>query len=362
MRGTRSSPATAAGETFSDTKRSDKRRAVSQTGSKEMQLTRQLESTLRASKLPPAPAPTPEQTSPALQSTWNTPEARPSMQHPNADSAPVASSTRSDHASSISTGSNVQAHEHGYMDLIDQFGAAGIQSQALPAKASSNISRSRAQQASSYPEVQTVPSSSFSTASTTSSSEAAQSAQQRHNDSNVLSAAGHRPTSIMLPIQTNTQPIEAEERTMASEAEKLRAGRLPSLLHDNMSTLKTYFVECPPADGPLSPYNLSQPETPSTRDFDSTPPSEMSSSAHESSEQFPLRNHGGNFLPSPQLPSPGFSLYHLPEENQTSATTLKKLPSMDHLVRQWDDGVEQRRLTNADTLDTDLGYLGRVIL
>ena len=363
MRGTRSSPATAAGETSPNTTRCQKRRAMPQTGRKEIQQTRRLESTPRAAQLPPAPASTSEWTSPALQSTGATPEARPSIQRPNADSAPVASSTNSDYASSISTGSNVRAHE--YTDLVDRFGAAGIRSQALPGKPSSNILRSRAQQASCYPKEPTAPPSSPSTAPQAYFIQAAQSVQQQRNDSDAHPAGEHRAASIMLPIQANTLPAESEDRTheiTAAEARKLRATRLPSLLHDNKSTLNSFFIECPPADGPLSPYNLSQPDTPSTRDFDSTPPSEMSSSARGSSEHFPMRNHDGNFLPSPQLPSPGFSLYHLPEENQASATTLRELPLMDHLVRQWDDGVEQRRLTNADTLDTDLGYLGRVIL
>ncbi|KAL8865026.1 MAG: hypothetical protein Q9174_007114 [Haloplaca sp. 1 TL-2023] len=324
------------------------------------------ESTPCPDQLPRAPAPTPERTSPSLQSTWTTPKARPSIQRPNADSTTVASSSNSYYASSVSTGTNVQAHEN--TDLIDQFGATGIRNnQSLPAPPLSTTSRSHSQQANSYPEAQTAPPSSFSTAPTTWSGEASRSVQQRHNDSGEHYATRHRATSIMLPIQTNTPPAKSEERThepTASDERNLRARRLPSLLHDNKSTINTYFIECPPADGgALSPYNLSQPDTPSTRDFDSTPASEMSPSAHESSdEQYPLRNHDGNFLPPPQLPSPGFSLYHLPEENHTSATTLKKLPSMDHLVRQWDDGAEQRRMSHVDTLGTDLGYLGRVIL
>ncbi|KAL8870254.1 MAG: hypothetical protein Q9174_003658 [Haloplaca sp. 1 TL-2023] len=358
MRGTRSAPATPAGETSLDTRRPKKRKAMVQPAKREMQ-----ESTPCPDQLPRAPAPTPERTSPSLQSTWTTPRARPSIQRANADSTTVASSRNSHYASSVSTGTNVQAHEN--TDLIDRFGATTIPSQSMAAQPLSSTLPNHAQQARSYAEEQTAPPSSFSNAPTTWSRDAAQDVQPRHNDPGVHHATAHRATSIMLPIQTNIPHAESEDRSHEmnqSVGGNLRERRLPSLLHDNKSTINTYFIECPPADGPLSPYNLSQPDTPSTRDFDSTPPSEMSSSARESREQYPLRNHDGNFLPSPQLPSPGFSLYHLPEENQTSATTLKKLPSMDHLVRQWDDGAEQRRMSHADTLGTDLGYLGRVIL
>ena len=62
----------------------------------------------------------------------------------------------------------------------------------------------------------------------------------------------------------------------------------------------------------------------------------------------------------------GFGGYNLPEPDQGSTQTLKRIPnksfssSKHDQVHSWNDGSEHR-MTALDTLITDLGYLGKVI-
>ncbi|KAL8849563.1 MAG: hypothetical protein Q9221_005497 [Calogaya cf. arnoldii] len=192
---------------------------------------------------------------------------------------------------------------------------------------------------------------------------------------------------FVLPIQTNTPPIrlsEGEKSQTNSVTRVARSARPPSLLHDSRVTLESLYRTSPMLDGQLSPHYLSQPESPSVRDFDEAWESESQSRLASQStpgEIPPVLAEStfgkGEFelLPMPQLPSPGFQVYSLPEAEHASSLTLRKLPSdtfteshqrspssqSHRFVQSWDDGSDQRHLTALDELVDDLGHLGRII-
>lgn len=190
-----------------------------------------------------------------------------------------------------------------------------------------------------------------------------------------------------LPIQTNTPRIglsEGEKSRTSSVTRVARSARPPSLLHDNRETLESFYLASPTLDGQLSPHYLSQPESPSVRDFEEAWESEDQSRLASQStpcESPPLLGNptfGGDFdlLPMPQLPSSGFQGYSLPETEHASTLTLRKLPSntftpsqqrspsshSHRLVQSWNDGSNQQHLTALDELVDDLGHLGQIII
>lgn len=141
-----------------------------------------------------------------------------------------------------------------------------------------------------------------------------------------------------LPIQMNTPQIglsEGEKSRTSSVTGVARSARPPSLLHDNRETLESFYLTSPTLDGQLSPHYLSQPESPSVRDFEEAWESEDQSrlasqfTPRESPPLLGKPTFGGDFelLPMPQLPSPGFQGYSLPEAEHASTLTLRKLPS-----------------------------------
>ena len=163
-----------------------------------------------------------------------------------------------------------------------------------------------------------------------------------------------------------------------------RSTRPPSLLYDNRHTLESFYLAGPLLDGQLSPHYLSQPETPSARDFEEG--RESGSQSRLASQSTPQESlpvvaettvAGADFesLPMPQLSSQGFQGYSLPEADHISNLTLRQLPSKNytdsqdlspstesrHFVQSWDDGSDQRHLTALDELVDDLGHLGRII-
>ena len=139
--------------------------------------------------------------------------------------------------------------------------------------------------------------------------------------------------------------------------------------------------------GPMSPMQLSQPETPVMSDFEddaaswtggsdslnfsATSMAPPSRTPPPPPSQQPSFSNPFRILP----PLGGFQGYSLPQDEQGSAHTIKKLPSThfghsDHplhhqssnkdLVNSWNDGSEHR-MTALEELVDDLGYLGELI-
>ena len=150
--------------------------------------------------------------------------------------------------------------------------------------------------------------------------------------------------------------------------------------------------------GPMSPCHLSQPETPVTSDFgdeflppvrDSESPAQMRRSS--GSDLDLLLARPSSRAVSPHLTRPqggstqkshavvgGFHGYGLPDQDQASVHTIRKLPSIplnkadgasplthqaskQDLVHSWNDGSEDRVTALGELVD-DLGYLGEMII
>ena len=191
---------------------------------------------------------------------------------------------------------------------------------------------------------------------------------------------------LMLPIQSNvpsprTLANEPAETRIASGAKK---SIRPLILDHNPSPALVPFIMSPSTDGQSSPNHLSQPESPSVRDFeeDWDAISQSLSLQEDSRDRFLTLGHAtddlsSGFLGALTLGSPRFQGYSLPKDEYASAQTICKPPSSymtptqkdipfhktgEHdLVSPWDDGSDQRHITALDELVDDLGYLGRVI-
>ncbi|KAL8743229.1 MAG: hypothetical protein Q9184_008138 [Pyrenodesmia sp. 2 TL-2023] len=206
-------------------------------------------------------------------------------------------------------------------------------------------------------------------------------------EENCLDAIRRASSPLVLPIQSNAS-MEAPSvaTTVAAHSSGLRrAIRPPSLLYDDRQTLETFYATSS-CGGQLSPHLLSQPETPSVRDFEEAWDTESQTHAgsqdlslQSSSRVNPLLAGHENRLPPldllqmPQLPSPGFKGYSLPEQNCGSALTLREPKSVhlnptqplsvnEQLVRSWNDGSGHPHLTSLDDLIDDLGHLGQAIV
>ncbi|KAI4243148.1 MAG: hypothetical protein L6R42_010837 [Xanthoria sp. 1 TBL-2021] len=193
-------------------------------------------------------------------------------------------------------------------------------------------------------------------------------------------------SSFALPIQMNTPQIGLSEgeKSRTSSVTGVARSAPPSLLHDNRETLESFYLTSPTLEGQLSPHYLSQPESPSVRDFEEAWESEdqsrlaSQSTPRESPPLLGKTTFGEDFqlLPMLQLPSPGFQGYSLPEAEHASTLTLRKLPSntftasqqrspsshSHRLVQSWNDGSNQQHLTALDELVDDLGHLGQIII
>lgn len=200
------------------------------------------------------------------------------------------------------------------------------------------------------------------------------------------STGSNRESSpFALPIQTNTPRIGLleGEKSRASSVTRVApfTGRPPSLLHDNRETLESFYLASPTLNGQMSPHYLSQPGSPSVRDFEEA--SEPESPSRLASQSAPFESppllgkptFGGGFdsLPMPQLSSSsGFQGYSLPHEEHASDLTLRKVPSSQQqpspsshshrLVQSWNDGSSQQHLAALDELVNDLGHLGQIIV
>ncbi|KAL9042008.1 MAG: hypothetical protein Q9214_003916 [Letrouitia sp. 1 TL-2023] len=198
----------------------------------------------------------------------------------------------------------------------------------------------------------------------------------------------HKHSSLQLPIKPAHAKTRSESETGHSPEESdawiRQSSKLPKLT-------------CPPAGeyisllnvtssdyGQLSPYQLSQPDSPSVRDFeaetDITGQSTSGTRDHsfdslskptETEEQSTWELHG-----TPRAFAGGFQGYSLPEDEHASATTLRKHPSSifspaghettsndqnrNELIQSWNDG-SHHPMSALQELVEDLGYLGQVI-
>ena len=150
--------------------------------------------------------------------------------------------------------------------------------------------------------------------------------------------------------------------------------------------------------GPMSPCHLSQPETPVMSDFgdeflppvrDSESPAQMRRSSGSDLDLLLARPSSRLVLPHPPQPQAGptqkphsvaggFQGYSLPDHDQASVHTIRKIPSIPlkktdgasplshqasrhNLVHSWNDGSEDRVTALGELVD-DLGYLGEMII
>ncbi|KAI4129592.1 MAG: hypothetical protein LQ338_002166 [Usnochroma carphineum] len=192
------------------------------------------------------------------------------------------------------------------------------------------------------------------------------------------------PSPLVLPIQSNAPALKTlpyEEKTTAQDTGLRQSARPPSMLYDGRKTVETFYAATSSCDGQLSPHYLSQPESPSVRDFEEAWESESQAPSETQASSFaspPLLGDKStvpecDLLQMPQLPNPGFHGYGLPGQDHGSTLTLRKpasatftlaetFPKTDRLVQSWDDGSSHRHVTALDELVDDLGYLGNMIV
>ena len=160
---------------------------------------------------------------------------------------------------------------------------------------------------------------------------------------------------------------------------------------DNQSP---YFDSNTTHSNPMSPLHLSQPETPVMSEFgddhfsiwrNSTSLAQLAISDSHDLDQSPPRPPSRAAPPPPaSKPSTAYSVlggfqgYTIPDSDNTSVLTLRKLPSTTfkpadttstfsqqsnkkELVESWNDGSEHRMSALSELVE-DLGYLGNVII
>ncbi|KAL8777088.1 MAG: hypothetical protein Q9203_002901 [Teloschistes exilis] len=182
---------------------------------------------------------------------------------------------------------------------------------------------------------------------------------------------------LLLPCQSNS--VALDNSTYAANCAMTNSTPdgsrwPPSLLYHSEETLTALYMHNAAFGSPLSPHYLSQPETPSIRDFDETWAFESIDSQNDALDNAIGDSPGGadSLLQLPKLPGSCLSVYHLPEGDHTSAPTLQKMPPAQglalpendakDLVQSWDDGFFQQDETCGDYPLTDLGYLGHAII
>lgn len=203
-------------------------------------------------------------------------------------------------------------------------------------------------------------------------------------EQNCLNAVQHAASSFILPIQSNV-PVQTTSPNVyvpTTHREGLqRPVRPPSLLFSTREALSTYYASSSSIGGQLSPHYLSQPESPSVRDFEEAWESESTDQISGSNSTYghpplidkPANSDLSGLLNIPHSPGSGFQGYSLPEPEHESALTLRKpasvifspkqeLSSKNHLVQSWNDGMTHGPTTTLDELVDDLGYLGKMIV
>lgn len=173
---------------------------------------------------------------------------------------------------------------------------------------------------------------------------------------------------LILPIQSNavTSDNSTDIANVSMRDSTPDLSRWPpSLLHHSEDTLTALYMDNAALGTPLSPHYLSQPETPSIRDFDETWALESVDSQNGTHDNVvgdsPAPSGADSLLQLTKLPGSCLSVYHLPEGDHISAPTLPKSDPKD-LVKSWDDGYFEQDETRSDHPLTDLGYLGQAII
>ncbi|KAI4256585.1 MAG: hypothetical protein LQ352_002024 [Teloschistes flavicans] len=181
---------------------------------------------------------------------------------------------------------------------------------------------------------------------------------------------------LVLPIQSNTAGMEnSTNAAIMRDSTTDSPPWPPSLLYHSEQTLATFYMHNAPFLSPLSPHYLSQPETPSVRDFEETWVLESVDSQDGNLDNAiggsPSPSGDDRLLQMPKLPGSCLSVYYLSQGDHTSASTLQKMPPAQDLalpesdpkdlVQSWNDGSFQQDETRGGYPLTDLGYLSKAI-
>ncbi|KAI4176538.1 MAG: hypothetical protein LQ348_005976 [Seirophora lacunosa] len=203
-----------------------------------------------------------------------------------------------------------------------------------------------------------------------------------------LDAVHGAASPLALPIESNAPPPPSKEPPRTHPTGLRRTTRSLSLLYNNGETLQTFYAASSSCGGQLSPHCLSQPETPSVRDFEEASGGSSASRAGSqglsstSSDQNPIIKTtwlGDDNERESADSSPRFPDYSLPEQEtlrrkpasavfaadgDAIATTQNDNDDDEHqLVRSWNDGSSGQMTTTTKTgLVDELGYLGRAII
>ena len=209
----------------------------------------------------------------------------------------------------------------------------------------------------------------------------------------------HLASTFPAPPQCTSPPPSSIESNMALSIYQPRADQIP--VNDkpkNLLALRLPTASLRPEDHPcsimgsnsfdngqLSPYELSQLESPSVRDFEAETDilGQSQSETRDTSFELALRENNQQeqqsmlvSLHSPRITPSGFQGYGLPEDEQASALTLRKLPSSGFLpirndatpaiqnsndvFQSW-NANSSHHMSALEELVDDLGYMGQLI-
>lgn len=333
---------------------------------------------------PRLPASTPQRPSASSESTWAAPPmVAPLPQHIDANGIPVGNENPKSYGSRSTTGKQLESPNG---DRLTTLGEVNSLQQGSNEQSYIDPAGGCAEQQTFLLQSSTIAPGAASVKTTI--EDGTQILQTKpHQPGDVednLNTAHDAESPFVLPIQSNARPPEDQAGntsliTTNSNAERSR--RPPSLLNDDKKTLTTYCIEYPRCADPSSPHYLSQPESPSVRDFEEEsstiendyPTSASEGPTNEDDLPVPTGDSGDFHLQMPQLASPGFSpMYHLPREEKASVDTLRdnslsrkqntlSVVDENYRVQSWNDGGDERRVGGDAVVTNDLGYLAQVV-
>ncbi|KAL9611070.1 MAG: hypothetical protein Q9167_004282 [Letrouitia subvulpina] len=198
----------------------------------------------------------------------------------------------------------------------------------------------------------------------------------------------HRQSSLQLPIRQDCATARSESETGNSleESDYLirRSIRPPKLTYPPAGEVLSYLDVTSSNYGQLSPYQLSQPDSPSVRDFEAetnVTGQSTSGTRDHSFDSLSRQNEteegsAWELHRTPRGYAGGFQGYSLPDDEHASAITLRKHPSSifspvshettstdqnrNDLIQSWNDG-SHHPMSALQELVEDLGYLSQVI-
>ncbi|KAL8933113.1 MAG: hypothetical protein Q9211_005956 [Gyalolechia sp. 1 TL-2023] len=203
-------------------------------------------------------------------------------------------------------------------------------------------------------------------------------------EQNCLRVIPHAASPLVRPIQSNAPALEPSPNGNVPAANRTgvqRPVRPPSLLFDHRKALSTYSEASSSIGSQLSPHYLSQPESPSVRDFEEAwelaslaRPASLGSDHGSPRPADRVANRASsNLVNVPEFPRPGFQGYSIAEPQHASSRTRRTpasaifspeqaLSSNDPLAQPWNDASGHGLTTALDELIDDLGYLGTLIV